>query len=137
MLNYTIRADTKPIIVVENDTDLCVLLRYVVAQSYPQLSIVLASIDDDALRIYSHHGAELVIIDHQLPALDGLALAHELRTRQAHLPIVLLASDDSVKQVALARGVTEFVAKPFAIEQLVDSLASSLPYARAWPDERV
>ena len=137
MLNYIIRADTKPIIIVENDTDLSVLLRYVVGQTYPRLPIALVSTQDAALEIYRQHGADLAIIDHQLPALDGLALAHDLRIRQAHLPIVLLASDDTVKQAALACGITEFVAKPFAIDQFVQSLVGALPHARAWPDQQV
>ena len=137
MLNRANWADTFLIIIVENDADLCVLLRYVVAQTYPQASIVLASTGQAALQIHTQRGADLMIIDHQLPALDGLALVERLRTRLAHLPIVLLASDDTVQQNALACGVTAFVAKPFAIEQLVDSLVSALPYARAWPDDSV
>jgi CheY-like chemotaxis protein len=119
MLNRAIWADTFPILIVENDADLCILLRYLVAQTYPQASIVLASTGQAALQILTQHGAGLVVIDHQLPA---------------HLPIVLLASDNTVQQTALACGVTEFVAKPFAIEQLVQSLVSALPHARAWPD---
>ena len=137
MLNRAIWADTFPILIVENDADLCILLRYVVAQTYPQASIVLASTGQAASQILTQHGAGLVVIDHQLPELDGLALVEQLRTWLAHLPIVLLASDDTVQQTALACGVTEFVAKPFAIEQLVQSLVSALPHARAWPDGSV
>jgi len=133
MFNRAIRTSTKPIIVVENDADLCILLRYIVEQTYPGMSIVLASMVDAAVEIYSQRGAELVLIDHQLPALDGLALAHQLRKRQARLPIVLLASDDTVKPAALAYGVTEFVPKPFGVDELVQSLVSAFPYARVWP----
>jgi len=137
MPNHASDAGALPIIIVENDADLCVLLRYVVAQTYPYASIELASTGQAALQFYTHRDAQLAIIDHQLPPLDGLALAHQLCTRQAHLPIVLLASDDTVKQSALAYGVTEFVAKPFTIDQLVHSLVSALPHVRAWPDASV
>jgi response regulator of citrate/malate metabolism len=137
MPNYDVGTDACPIIIVENDADLCVLLRYVVEQTYPQEAIALASTSDAALQIYTHHGAQLVIIDHLLPALDGINLVHQLSANQAHLPIVLLASDETVEQTALACGVSEFVAKPFAIEQLVHSLVSVLPHARVWPDESV
>ena len=137
MPNYDIGADVCPIIIVENDADLCVLLRYVVAQTYPQASIALASTSQAALQIYAHHGAQLVTIDHLLPVLDGITLAQQLRARQAQLPIVLLASDDTVEQTALACGVTQFVAKPFAIEQLVHSLVGGLPHARMWSHESV
>ena len=133
MLNRAILVSTKPIIVVENDADLSILLRHIIEQTYPSMSIVLASMADAAVQIYTQRGAELAVIDHQFPTLDGLALARQLRSWQARLPIVLLASDDTVKQAALAYGVTEFVAKPFGIDELVHSLVSALPYARMWP----
>src|SRR5205814_695000 len=85
MPNYDIGVNAYPIIIVENDADLCILLRYVVAQTYPEASIALASTSHAALQSYASHGAQLVIIDHLLPWVDGIILAHHLRARQADL----------------------------------------------------
>jgi two-component system C4-dicarboxylate transport response regulator DctD len=66
----------------------------------------------------------VVVSDIRMPGTDGRALFHELRRRDADLPMILITGHGDVQQaVELIRaGAYDFIAKPFAAERLVSSV---------------
>jgi two-component system alkaline phosphatase synthesis response regulator PhoP len=68
-------------------------------------------------------GYQLVILDLQLPGMDGLALCAELRRDPAtrDLPIVMLTArgDEADRIVGLEMGADDYVVKPFSPKELV------------------
>jgi PAS domain S-box-containing protein len=69
---------------------------------------------------------DVAVIDMQMPVMDGLALAHEIRRFETTLPLVLLTSLGHVQE---ARSATEFAAqltKPVRASQLHDALVTVL-----------
>ncbi|HXX67185.1 MAG TPA: response regulator [Polyangiaceae bacterium] len=69
-----------------------------------------------------------VVIDTSLGADDGYALAKELRSRNARLAIVLMASRYSPYDAARGRdaGVDDFIDKPFDTQSLIDKVKKAL-----------
>src|SRR5579871_3950381 len=72
------------------------------------------------------HGA--VLLDRQLPDGDGLALIPKLRARAGGVPIIVLtARGDLADRVAgLDGGADDYLAKPFAVEELLARLRAVL-----------
>jgi PleD family two-component response regulator len=77
---------------------------------------------------------DLLIIDMDLPSLDGVAFTRKLRSdtdcRNRHIPIIMMSSTPEAKRIAEARdaGVTEFLRKPFAASHLqtrLDAIAAN------------
>jgi signal transduction histidine kinase/DNA-binding response OmpR family regulator len=67
---------------------------------------------------------DLVLADHDLPEMDGVALARALRAGGAGAPVVLMSSQPSAVQAALAAGVlTAVVQKPLLRADLYRRLA--------------
>jgi two-component system alkaline phosphatase synthesis response regulator PhoP len=68
-------------------------------------------------------GYQLVILDLQLPGMDGLALCAELRREPAtrDLPVVMLTArgDEADRIVGLEMGADDYVVKPFSPKELV------------------
>lgn len=60
----------------------------------------------------------LVIVDADLPVLDGFGLIHELRTRSA-TPVLLVASSDEHCFAAIEAGADDFILRPAGIRELV------------------
>jgi two-component system, OmpR family, response regulator CpxR len=60
----------------------------------------------------------LVIVDAELPVLDGFALIHELRTRSS-VPVLLIASSDEHCMGALQAGADDFVLRPVGLGELL------------------
>jgi len=62
------------------------------------------------------------MLDVQMPRLDGLAAARQLRSepKLADVPIVMLTARTSDRDIeaAFAEGVTDYITKPFAVAQM-------------------
>jgi len=72
------------------------------------------------------HGA--VLLDRQLPDGDGLALIPKLRARSEGVPIIVLtARGELTDRIAgLDSGADDYLAKPFAVEELLARLRAVL-----------
>ncbi len=78
---------------------------------------------DDGLRADAALTAQaygLVILDLGLPRLGGLELLQRLRSRNIHVPVLVLTADDSVERrvQGLDLGADDYMAKPFALSEL-------------------
>jgi PAS domain S-box-containing protein len=67
---------------------------------------------------------DVVLMDMQMPILDGYAATRQIRETPAlsHLPVIALSAGalKTQRDQALAAGVDDFVAKPFEVEQLME-----------------
>lgn len=60
----------------------------------------------------------LLIVDADLPVLDGIGVIHELRTRST-TPVLLVASSDEHCLAAIEAGADDFVLRPAGVRELV------------------
>lgn len=78
----------------------------------------------DWLANSAHPAVHIVLMDLQMPVMDGCTAAQLIRTQlgMSDLPIVALTawSMDSVRIKALEAGMTEFIAKPFDPAAMID-----------------
>jgi DNA-binding response OmpR family regulator len=71
---------------------------------------------------------DLVILDPLLPRLDGLTLLRELRRRSPDLPVVIVSarSDLPTKLRGFNLGANDYLAKPFALDELIARVRAQL-----------
>lgn len=75
---------------------------------------------------------DLILMDVQMPRMDGFAATREIRTlsdnREANIPIVAMTANafDEDKEKAFEAGMNGFVAKPINIDALINDLADIL-----------
>ena len=64
---------------------------------------------------------ELIVLDLQLPRLDGLRLLEEVHRRRPTLPVLILSArtDVPTKLKGFDLGAIDFVSKPFSFDELV------------------
>jgi two-component system, OmpR family, response regulator len=71
---------------------------------------------------------DLVILDRLLPGRDGVDVLRGIRTAKPALPVIMLTAlgevDDKVK--ALDAGATDYVTKPFAVDELLARVRAHL-----------
>ena len=65
-------------------------------------------------------GADLAIIDINLPDLDGFRITRQLRQRQQNLPVLILTARSSTEDrvAGLDAGADDYLVKPFAMAEL-------------------
>jgi len=95
------------------------------------LSVVSASSSDEALRALAQSNPfDAAILDSQLPDMEGLSLADEIRSHSygAYLPLLLLSSvrlrSDDTRPVHA--GISIFIYKPIRPAQLLDCLCRAM-----------
>ena len=82
-----------------------------------------------ALEVASHGRHDLVLMDVQMPEMDGLEATAELRRRGFDRPIVAMTANafDDERQQCLDAGMNDHIGKPVAAELLFATLQRWLP----------
>ena len=77
---------------------------------------------------------DLVLLDVMLPQLSGMEVLRRIR-RASSLPVIMLTARDSVmdKVSGLDSGASDYITKPFAIEELLARIRNAL--RRSVPDD--
>src|SRR5699024_4175667 len=89
----------------------------------------VAVADDGAegLRIFTAHGADLVLLDLMLPGMSGTEVCREIR-RTSSVPVIMLtAKDDEFDKVlGLELGADDYVTKPYSSRELLARIKAVL-----------
>jgi two-component system, OmpR family, response regulator MprA len=74
-----------------------------------------------AMRLLAEGEPDLVIADWMMPYLDGVTLCQRVRAKGSRLPILMLTARTDVgdRVAALDAGADDFLAKPFALDELL------------------
>ncbi|HME81350.1 MAG TPA: response regulator transcription factor [Candidatus Eremiobacteraceae bacterium] len=80
-----------------------------------------------ALDLVGQWEPDIIILDVMLPKIDGFTLLPMLR-KKTEAPIIMLTAKGDIpdKVVALDRGADDYLAKPFAFEELLARLGAAL-----------
>lgn len=81
----------------------------------------------EAMPYLRTHGADLAILDINLPGMDGLSLCREIR-EEFPLPVIMLTARNSEedKLTAFEAGADDYVPKPFSPRELVARVGTVL-----------
>jgi CheY-like chemotaxis protein len=114
------------LLLVEDDTIVATVIRGLLEREGHAVTHVANGLA--ALAELAHTGFDAVLLDLDLPGVDGFQIARLIRQREhagRHLPIVAVTarsgSDDEAR--ARAAGMDDFLRKPVSGEQLIGTLA--------------
>jgi DNA-binding response OmpR family regulator len=79
---------------------------------------------DEALEIILDNPFDAIVLDIMLPGRDGLSILRALRERANAIPVLILTARGEIceKVAGLDLGADDYLAKPFAIEELAARL---------------
>ena len=93
----------------------------------------------DGLALASGGSWRLVVLDLLLPGIDGLEVLQELHELKPHLPVLVLSarSDLPTKLRSFELGATDYMSKPFALDELLARIRIQLRGPRPIEDEHL
>ncbi|MEG2032663.1 MAG: EAL domain-containing protein, partial [Janthinobacterium sp.] len=102
------------VLVADDDPVMRLLMRQMLTQV--GLDVIEAEDGVQALASYKHSGPDLVMLDVDMPALDGFAVCREIRRQEVDgtVPIIMVTGGDELEAVTRAYevGATDFISKP-------------------------
>ena len=106
------------ILIVEDNKELCGLLsEFLRAENY---TVSTAESGEKALSLYEKYGARLVLLDINLPGMDGFAVCRKIRETE-NTPIMILTArtgkEDKLSGIVL--GADDYIEKPYDIDILI------------------
>jgi len=127
----------KKALVVEDDPDIVELIvHYLQAEGFEVEATGDGRAALDRLRSGSYR---VVVLDLQLPGMDGLSLCTELRRdkRTRSVPVIMLTArgDEADRIVGLEVGADDYVVKPFSPKELVARVRALMRRAERQGDE--
>jgi DNA-binding response OmpR family regulator len=113
------------VLIVDDDRVLADVLAFIVRREGFQ--VVQAFDGEAALQRWGRDQPDLVILDVNLPKLDGFSVCQRMR-EQADTPILLLTVRDDEEDIVrgLEVGADDYIAKPFSPRQLVARMQAVL-----------
>jgi FixJ family two-component response regulator len=127
--------ETKPLVaIVDDDPSVCRALKRLV-RSLGMNAETFASGQEfvDLIEAMPSFHPDCVVIDVQMPGLNGLDVQERITGRDKPLPVIFITAHDDpmVRQKALAGGAVAFVRKPFNDELFIKTLGEALKRGRA------
>ncbi len=112
----------KQVLVVEDDPSIGSLIEIELREAgYAATRVQYGREAIEAVRRYA---PDMIILDVRLPDLDGLTVCRQVRRDGYQSPILMLTAMDRVgdRVIGLDAGADDYLAKPFAIEELLARL---------------
>lgn len=133
--SYNMRAiANKNILVVEDSLDNQMLIEFYLTKN--KANVVFANNGQEGVEAALKGNFDLILMDIQMPILDGYAATEELRRHGVAIPIIALTGyamkEDQDK--CLRAGCNEFLAKPIHKDKLLSTLAKYFQHSK--PDQR-
>ena len=111
--------DKLKILLCEDDENLGMLLReYLQAKGYVA---ELCADGDAGFKAFLKNKYDICVLDVMMPKKDGFALAQEIRTANADVPIIFLTAKTLKEDIleGFKIGADDYITKPFSMEELV------------------
>lgn len=93
--------------------------------TFPELELCgTASSGEEALRLLPESGAQVALVDVELPGIDGLELVGQLKARDVTCELLILTSfvDDAKVFEAMRRGASGYLVKGVAAQRLREAI---------------
>lgn len=121
------------ILIVEDDRHIVALVRYILEREGYQVSVARDGIE--GLEIARELQPDLVVLDLNMPRMDGVEMCRRLKTEQNPLVLILTVHTE---RTAMARGyragADDYMVKPFELDELVARIKHLLEVGPPAPD---
>jgi DNA-binding response OmpR family regulator len=101
------------ILIIEDETELVKVLRSYLEKS--NFDVLTAYRGDTGLATWEQNRPDLVLLDLNLPGMDGLDVAREIR-RKSDTPIIMITArvEETDQLIGLELGADDYIVKPFS-----------------------
>jgi two-component system KDP operon response regulator KdpE len=108
------------ILVVDDEPDIIEVVNLCFSLRWPEAEVTAAATGEEALKLIEQDRPDFILLDINLPGMDGFQVCQEIRSF-TDVPIVMLSARDSEvdKVRGLEMGADDYITKPFSHLELL------------------
>ena len=113
------------VLVVDDDFINRKLLQTLLKKNHSVTEVIEAENGSDALdKLKKDSNVNLILLDIMMPIVDGIEFLKIFRSdmANAHIPVIVLSTDDTRKTEVFDNGANDFLRKPIKEEQLFEKM---------------
>ena len=130
--NMILTLDTKTIFIVEDNKINMLLAKTLLKQIIPNAYIIELENGKKALETITSQMPDLILMDIQMPIMDGYEATQEIRKipNTENLPIIALTAGTSIgeKEKCISHGMNDYISKPFNKDLLKKTIGQWMPH---------
>jgi DNA-binding response OmpR family regulator len=115
------------ILIVDDEQDNRDFLSKILSKNY---QVITAADGDECVRLAKQENPTLILLDIQMPQMDGFDACQKLRTDEStqNIPVIMVSgTQDQERQIkSFDRGADDFVEKPYKIKDLTARIQSKI-----------
>ena len=121
------RRGRERVVLVDDDTEYLRVAKRLLQRRRPELVIDVFDRAEAAVEDILHYGADLVMLDIEMPDLDGIVACRVLKSMRRARTVVLVSGKVTAERrlAGLRAGADEIVQKPCDLEPLIDRATNS------------
>ncbi len=111
--------NNKLILIVEDEEDILELLEYTL-QKEGYETIGFLSVDKNLRKVLDEEQIDLILMDRNLPGIEGTAFINEIKKQGYHNPVIYLTAKDKDEDIidGFEAYADDYITKPFNIKEL-------------------
>ncbi len=120
------QAATQKIFIINNEPEICWTVKKVLSKKGFEVHTAFSG--ERGLEIAASIQPDLILLDLQLPGVDGLELLRRIKERFNRLPVIILSAGDTVEVAvrAMKMGAYDYLSKPLNVDELCVTLENAL-----------
>ena len=120
------------ILVVDDEREIVKLVRAYLEQA--GFRVATAADGQEGLTVFRHEKPDLVVLDLNLPRIDGLDVCRTIR-RESDTPVIMLTArvEEQDRLIGLELGADDYIVKPFSPREVVARVRAVLRRAQPAP----
>ncbi|MFT9847346.1 response regulator [Aneurinibacillus sp. REN35] len=122
------------VLIVDDDVDICFLM--VTAIQSDQVEVLTAYSGQEALQLYEQHYPELVLLDIQLPEMNGIEVLSKMKEIEQDCQVIMVTAYATIETAvqAMKLGALDYICKPFKLPQLRDTVQNAIEFIMSVPE---
>lgn len=116
------------LLLVEDDTMVCLAIGRIITKEFPNVTVYTAENGRIGLDLFKEHTPEIVITDINMPEMDGIEMASNIKSIRADTKFIVITgySDKNYLERFRAIGFDDYIVKPVGLDALFAAIEKCL-----------
>ncbi|MFQ6115667.1 MAG: sigma-54-dependent transcriptional regulator, partial [bacterium] len=121
------RGPKQAILVVDDDKNICKMIE-INLRKERSYTVKSATNGEACLKIVRESPPDLVLLDIQMPGIDGIETLKRIRETEPIIPVVMMSAHGTIEKAvqSMKLGAYDFITKPFASDRLLVTVNNAL-----------